>query len=443
MKEPGTTQMPTGAWQVATLGESARLLAERGESQQAEAVYREILATAPHHLSALNFLATQAIRRGDHAEAITYLEQALRAAPQRAVAHQNLAMAHKAAGDRERALAGLERAAELDPALRTVHLHRGALLEEMGRRDEAIAAYWSAWLQFPVPELLTNPSIAPAHLRALCVHAAGQIQAAQRELMEQALLTVYARHGRGALSRVDAAARIYLGLQAPAYLHHLQQPSFLYLPGVAPRPFFERSELPWLDALEQATGGISDELLALLEDPDAALAPYVQLTEEAVTPVWQELNRSKQWSSFHLLKGGVANADHCARCPATARILSGLPLPEIPEHAPEAFFSVLQPGTHIPPHHGVGNYKLVVHLPLVIPDSCALRVGDETRVWRKGECLVFDDSFEHEAWNRSGSTRAVLIFDAWNPLITQAEQEGMTALLAAIASFRKRHSVPA
>ncbi|HEV2332804.1 MAG TPA: aspartyl/asparaginyl beta-hydroxylase domain-containing protein [Gammaproteobacteria bacterium] len=435
-------QVPTGAWQVETLAQSARLLAERGESTQAEAVYREILAAAPHHLPALNFLATQAIRRGDHAEAIAHLEQALRAAPDRAVSHQNLAMAHKAAGDHERALAGLGRAAELDPALRTAHLHMGALLEEMGRKDEAVAAYWRAWLQFPAPELLTNPSIAPPHLWTLCLHAAERVRTAQHELIEQALEPLYARHGRGALARVDASARIYLGLQSPVHPHPLQKPSFLYLPGVPPRPFFDHNELGWLDALEQVAGEIRSELQALLEDSDAALAPYVQLTEDAVTAVWQGLNHSKQWSSFHLLRGGVINTDNCSRCPATARILSILPLPEVPGHAPEAFYSVLQPGTHIPPHHGVGNYKLVVHLPLVVPDGCALRVGDETRGWREGECLVFDDSFEHEAWNRSGSTRAVLIIDAWNPLITEAEREGMTALLAAIASFRKRLIAP-
>lgn len=437
------TQMPTGAWQVATLAESAHRLAQRGEIAQAEAVYRQILAAAPHHLPALNFLATQAIRRGDFAEAIAHLEQALRAAPDRAVSHQNLAMAYKAAGDRERALAGLGRATELDPGLRTAHLHMGALLEEMGRKDEAVAAYWRAWLQFPATELLANPSIAPTHLRALCVHAAEQIQLAQGDLFEEALQPLYAHHGRGALARVDASARIYLGLQAPVYLHHLQRPSFLYLPGVPPRPFFDRDELPFLNPLEEAAGEIRTELWMLLEDPDAALAPYVQLTKDAVPAIWQELNRSKQWSSFHLLRGGVANADNCARCPATASILSTLPLPEIPGHAPEAFFSVLQPGTHIPTHHGVGNYKLVVHLPLMVPDGCALRVGDGTRGWREGECLVFDDSFEHEAWNRSDSTRAVLIFDAWNPLTTEAEREGMTALVAAIDAFRRRYTAPA
>lgn len=58
------------------------------------------------------------------------------------------------------------------------------------------------------------------------------------------------------------------------------------------------------------------------------------------------------------------------------------------------------------------------HLPLVVPagGSCAIRVGNETRQWKEGELMIFDDSFEHEAWNNSGEDRIVLMFDIPNPL---------------------------
>ena len=36
---------------------------------------------------------------------------------------------------------------------------------------------------------------------------------------------------------------------------------------------------------------------------------------------------------------------------------------------------------------------------------------------------AFDDTIEHEAWNDSNVPRAILIFDIWNPLLTQAERE--------------------
>ena len=44
-----------------------------------------------------------------------------------------------------------------------------------------------------------------------------------------------------------------------------------------------------------------------------------------------------------------------------------------------------------------------------------IRVGDEIREWRAGECLIFDDSFEHEVWHDGEGDRIVLICDMWHP----------------------------
>ena len=91
--------------------------------------------------------------------------------------------------------------------------------------------------------------------------------------------------------------------------------------------------------------------------------------------------------------------------------------------APAVFFSILKAGSHIPPHTGVTNVRSIVHLPLIVPDGCAFRVGGETREWRKGEAFAFDDTIEHEAWNRSDRDRAVLIIDTWNPHLSEHERE--------------------
>lgn len=50
---------------------------------------------------------------------------------------------------------------------------------------------------------------------------------------------------------------------------------------------------------------------------------------------------------------------------------------------------------------GPTNKKLRVHLPILAPSGglSRLRVGSETRETVAGRALVFDDSFEHEAWN--------------------------------------------
>ena len=102
-----------------------------------------------------------------------------------------------------------------------------------------------------------------------------------------------------------------------------------------------------------------------------------------------------------------------------------------PGFAPTAVFSALAPHTRIPPHTGSTNARLLVHLPLVLPGPAGFRVGNYTRKWNIGEAFVFDDTIEHEAWNDADKTRVVMIFDIWNPLLSEAERELITALLLA------------
>src|SRR3546814_10294056 len=83
---------------------------------------------------------------------------------------------------------------------------------------------------------------------------------------------------------------------------------------------------------------------------------------------------------------------------------------------------MLRPHTRIPPHTGVTNSRAIIHLPLIVPAECGFRVGGETREWVEGRPFAFDDTIEHEAWNDSPAMRAVLIFDVWNPHLTEEEQ---------------------
>jgi aspartate beta-hydroxylase len=131
----------------------------------------------------------------------------------------------------------------------------------------------------------------------------------------------------------------------------------------------------------------------------------------------------------------VKNEEVCARCPETAAALDAIPQNRVPGKAPSAFFSILKPGAHIPPHTGVTNTRAIVHLPLVVPPGCSFRVGGETREWRVGEAFAFDDTIEHEAWNRSAEPRIVLILDVWNPHLDAAEQD----LLARFFDLTGRH----
>ncbi len=77
------------------------------------------------------------------------------------------------------------------------------------------------------------------------------------------------------------------------------------------------------------------------------------------------------------------------------------------------------------------NTRLVCHLPLIVPPGCTFRVGNETREWREGKLVIFDDTIEHEAWNDSKEDRVVLIFDIWRPELSTRERDELTALLSA------------
>src|SRR5690606_27761757 len=119
---------------------------------------------------------------------------------------------------------------------------------------------------------------------------------------------------------------------------------------------------------------------------------------------------------------GQPNQPVLDRCPETAAALAATPSAHIPGRAPSAFFSMLRPHTRIPPHTGVTHTRAIIHLPLIVPPHCGLRVGGETREWVEGRPFAFDDTIEHEAWNESDSLRAIPIFDVWNPHLSPEEQ---------------------
>jgi|TARA_Y100000310_G_scaffold47762_1_gene44345 beta-hydroxylase len=103
--------------------------------------------------------------------------------------------------------------------------------------------------------------------------------------------------------------------------------------------------------------------------------------------------------------------------PQTTSLLKGL------DHLNGAAFSFLPPKTHIYPHTGYNETKVIrVHLALTVPnrvrdgvistkEDCWITVSGETKCWEEGKLLILDDTFEHEVQNNTEETRAVLILD--------------------------------
>lgn len=406
----------------------ARGLASAGQSAEADRLFRRILEAEPGHVDALAFLGLGAFERGEHQESERWLRRALELRPDDPMLRQNLGLVFKAGGDAPAALAELDRALAARPALPLAHLHRGELLARLGRDRDAADALARAVALNPnlgSRRMLARAPAEVAGMVAALEAARDRVHAAARR---DAFADLEDRFGGEAMSRARRFLEVFNGERSEPWADSRQTPSWMYFPGLAPRPWFEREEFEWVATAEAAAPAIRRELETVLAG-EAGVRPYVP-EEESMPEAWQRLAGTLKWGSYHLYRGGRRQMGPCRDCPETAALLERIPLMDAPGHAPEAFFSILQPGTHIPPHVGLANTKLAVHLALAIPENCSITVGGETRTWHEGRVLVFDDSFRHEARNDSDAVRAVLITEIWNPQLTEAERESVRAIIA-------------
>jgi aspartate beta-hydroxylase len=432
-------QAPPSVGDIPSLLEQARGLSRAGALVEAARVYARVLQDVPEQAEALGFLGSIALNRGEFSRSIEYFRCALRAAPADATLHKNLGLALRAAGAFDEALACFDAALANQPEFPVALLHKGALLEQMGRGAQAIPVYLNALTQAGETGLLVNDHDMPSSIRKLLQRASGVTREARMNWIREALAPVRARYPAAELVRVDRClAQHFSGAPVPP-LDPLQKPTFLTFPGIPARAWFERSEFSWLETVERQFSAIRAELVEVLRG-DEGFRPFVDIDKSHPgAAYWEGVNQSPSWNAFFFYRDGKRFEDNCRRCPVTAAALDAMPISRVADHSPEAFFSVLKPGAYIPPHTGVTNIRLVTHLPLIIPPDCGIRVGTETRGWKEGECIVFDDTFEHEAWNRSDRTRVVLIFDIWNPYLTPPEHDAMRAVIEGFSAFRRHH----
>ena len=300
-------------------------------------------------------------------------------------------------------------------------------MDRLGRSRQAARVYRNALAAAP-PEEQLSPELRKhlATARAVVARNAEELDLH----LQPALEAVHARWREADGERFEACKEALLGRKKI----YNQQPTMLHFPGLPAIQFYREQEFPWLAELEAHTAEIREELLRVV-GPEAGFRPYVQHPAGVPLNQWAELNHSPRWSAYFVWEDGNRQAQHCAECPRTAEIVERMPLAKIPGYAPAVFFSVLEPHTRIPPHTGVTNIRLIVHLPLIVPEGCRFRVGNDTRDVVPGKAWVFDDTIEHEAWNDSGKARIVLIFDIWNPLLTPMERELASTLLREMQSY--------
>lgn len=412
-----------------SLVQAAGVAAGQGRWHEAEQLWKQVLAVDPRHPQALYSLGVHAFRRGQLAEALELLKAAHVAAPRDPVVLLSLSVVLRELGDGAGELKAIDAALAADEYFLPGLLAKADFLERRNRPRAAAVVYGNALKTAP-PE----PQW-PAALRNQLLHARSQVLRNGQELA--AFLAERTGTRQAALTPVEAqrwreAGAILCGQSQPYY----SQGSRLQIPRLPAIPFYEREAFDWVEAVEARTEAITAELRAVLAEDQREFKPYVAYAPGTPVNQWHELNHSPRWSSYFLWQHGQPLTDRLQRCPETARALDAVGMADIGGLCPNAMFSALAPHTRIPPHQGETNARLIVHLPLVVPDHCLYRVGFEERRWKVGEVLIFDDSIEHEARNDSDELRVVLIFDVWNPLLSAGERDMVRALSAATQEFQ-------
>ena len=407
--------------------QASRAAGAAGRRGEAEQLLTRVAQLAPAHPAVLNELGLTMMQRGEPARARELFERATRADPGHPSLWSNLAASLHALNAPEE-LEAIEKALALEPRHLASLLQKATYIEQRGDPRSAARVYRNALATIRPGE--TPPETAGEVVR----HAREVVardDAALGAAIEEKLAGLRAAHGGGSYRRVDRCVELMTGKRN----RFSSQPTFMYFPEIPDVEFFERSDFPWLDAVEAATDDIRAELLSVLISDREGLEPYVAYPEGIPLDQWKELNKSRRWSAYFLCNQGVPQPSRMARCPRTVEVLRKVPQVEVERRAPTAYFSILEPGTRIPPHTGVTNTRAIVHLPLVVPEQCGFRVGSETREWVPGKAWVFDDTIEHEAWNLSDSPRAILIFDVWNPFLSAAERDMVKAASEVVVSY--------
>ena len=172
-------------------------------------------------------------------------------------------------------------------------------------------------------------------------------------------------------------------------------------------PVLNNAEFAWVGALEGNWRAVRAELDRAMQHPEDIPA-FHQLS-----PDQQRISKGDNWKTLAFYVFGHRVDDNCRSCPATAELLDSLPKLQ------NAWFSILAPHYHIPPHKGPTRAVIRCPLGLKVPrnsDQCWLRVDNEICHWQEGRVLVFDDTYEHEVYNNTDETRAVLFLDFDRPM---------------------------
>lgn len=226
------------------------------------------------------------------------------------------------------------------------------------------------------------------------------------------------------IKRVDDTKYVRFSKANPSE-NILQQPQVIFMPELPSWPWFDVGALAFIPGLEKNYEALRQEVLENLR-PEVDFKPTLKENQN-LSPDLAPLAGSTNWGAVYFHENFRPNPEAEKRFPKIWKGMAELPLYGFDGLISEVKLSALKPGVKVPPHFGLNNTTLNIHLPLVVPGDCGIQVGGEKRTYEPGKCLVFDDSFIHDIWNNAAEPLIVLSFEVWKPGITEIEKEALEA----------------
>ncbi len=371
-------------------------------------------------------LAIAALQGGNPGEARGLLTPLIEQGIDNAAVWGVLALACRDQGDMESAVQAADRSLGHEPRNPRAMVVKGDAFFKAGDRRAAAAFYREALGYIPAQVTL------PADMAADMQRARARLDTLEADFTAYMREHVgeYIDNAQGNTERMDQAVDLLMGKRQIYY----PKPKQIHFPGLPIQEFSDPADFEWVPDVEAAFEDILGEARALLSE-QAEFGAYLKADNSRPAYDVHGLKDNEDWGAFYLWYNGEPVPENQARCPKTTAVMEKLPLVFSGRRCPNVLFSKLKAGARIPPHNGMINTRLICHLPLIVPQNCGFRVGNDVREWQPGKVWLFDDTVEHEAWNRSSEDRIVLIFEVWKPELTEEEQGLMTKLLEAVDNY--------
>ncbi len=428
MKSSTSDQSTDLANTVKILADSAKVLAGRGDLADAEQVYTQILAAAPYHVPALQFLARQAYTAGDYQKALSLTERAIESAPDFPLLYQNRALIYRQVGKLDAALESLDKALQIRPGFPLILLNKAMLLKDLGRREEALQMAITGWRLLPDPETMSNDSTIPEVRRALIKEVADLIRSSQLAMVDGELESVIKKFGRPALGRILSAVAIYAGLQLPANpKNSLTGTGALVIPNLSVEPVRSIDNEPWPKELQAILPAVRDagrQIFSKMHPGSQGIIPSLSNDEAMQKPLIHNFSSKQERTQME---------------PALSRLFDILPL-EIDPDIPTGISLIQIPvGNHIVSTGNEGNWKLTAYVPLSVTNPVTFIAGIQAVPLSEGDSLLVSEQVDHVFQVQGPDPLLLLSFAIMNPELCEAEIAGVRAVLRAFRRYRSQY----